>query len=63
MSHSRHKSTLQEKQRWLESHPELRGQTRHQIVAAMKKAGLIAPSTYPLDVFPKDGPCGGIPND
>lgn len=47
---SRRNSTFSERIKWLEAHPELQGKSRREIVDAMKRAGLIAISTYELDV-------------
>lgn len=44
------RSTVEEKERWLAAHPELQGKPKVVIVRAMKKAGLIASSTYAADV-------------
>lgn len=47
---SRRISTFSERAAWLKEHPELHGKSRREIVDAMKRAGLIAISTYALDV-------------
>ena len=52
---NRARSTLQDRLQWLESHPDMRGQTKREIVKAMKKDGLIAPTTYVFDVTLPDG--------
>jgi len=46
----RKSSTVPEKVAWLRHHPELWDKTTTEIVKAMKKAGLVAQSTYYLDV-------------
>lgn len=55
---SNRKSTFSERARWLKKHPELHGKSRREIVDAMKRAGLVAMSTYERDVrlFKEKGP-------
>ena len=46
----RPKSTREQRRQWLYEHRELKNASHREIVKAMKKAGLLSPSTYFGDV-------------
>jgi len=47
---SRAKSTFEQRVEWLREHPEIAKLPKPQIVKALKKAGLVAVTTYWADV-------------